>query len=293
MKKILITGGTGFIGRRLQQLIDQTEYEVYAPSHMILDVTNTDDFKRLDGIGIDHVIHLAAKTFVPESWEMPDEYIRTNVVGTMRTLEFCKRNGCGLTYMSSYVYGIPDRLPVAESFELRPANPYALSKIMSEDACRFYNANMGVDITIFRPFNIYGYGQDSNFLLPTIVNQVLSNNDEIVVQTLMPKRDYIYIDDIINAIIMSIERNHGLQIYNLGTGISYSVGEIIAIAQKIVRTEKKVFEKKEIRKNEIMDVTANISAINKLWGWRPAVTINEGLSQYINQLRIEESQGWH
>ena len=284
-KKILITGGSGFIGRKLIARLAEEKYEIIAPSHSDLNVSEHGCYSKYKDLNISHVVHLAARTFVPESWEIPDEFIKTNVMGTVRTLEFCKENGCKLTYLSSYVYGSPDKLPVNEECEVQPANPYALSKIMAEDVCRFYNKNMDIEMTIFRPFNIYGFGQDINFLLPILVDQVLKSGDTIQVQTLPPKRDYIYIDDVVDAICKSLEFTSGYNLYNLGYGQSFSVEEVIDLLQKIAGTNKKIVSKNESRKNEIMDVVADISAIKREWNWSPKVSLENGLRMYVDEAK--------
>ena len=96
------------------------------------------------------------------------------------------------------MYGIPKKLPVSEDDDILPNNPYAHSKYLAEQLCEFYAKEFKLKITIIRPFNVYGIGQKEEFLMPLIIKQVL-NDETIKVQNINPKRDYIYLDNLINA----------------------------------------------------------------------------------------------
>ena len=117
---------------------------------------------------IDHVIHLAAKSFVPESWDNPYIYYRTNVLGAANVLEYCRKTECDLTALSSYIYGKPTHLPISEKHPIRPYNPYSHSKILSEELYNYYRKSFKLKINILRPFNIYGPGQKDTFVIPKI-----------------------------------------------------------------------------------------------------------------------------
>ena len=121
---------------------------------------------------LDHVIHLASRTYVPASWENPLDFYRTNASGTTNILDLCRKQGCSLTYVSSYVYGTPQYLPVDENHPVAPVSPYNHSKLVAEDICRFYSEQFGVPVTILRPVNIFGPGQNPSFLIPFIIEQV-------------------------------------------------------------------------------------------------------------------------
>ena len=109
--------------------------------------------------GIRHVFHLAAKTFVPHSWQDPRPFYEVNVLGTLNVLEHCCRHGARLTLVSSYVYGVPQHLPIREDHPLSAFNPYSQTKILAETVARFYEQHHGLPLVIVRPFNLYGPGQ--------------------------------------------------------------------------------------------------------------------------------------
>ena len=283
MKKILVTGSNGFVGKKLIKYLNLSrEFQIISHDINVGDITKD----KLNYVGLDHVFHLAAKTFVPESWDNPYAFYDTNIMGTVNILEFCRRNNIDVTIMSSYVYGKPDKLPISETQPLKSYNPYSHTKVIVEDICRFYNENFKVNITIFRPFNIYGPDQSDIFLVPHIINQFINSNKEVVeVMDLKPKRDYIYIDDVIEALSRSVNKK-GFSVYNIGSGLSYSVEEIILMISTISKINKPFFSTKEERPNEVMDVIADISKIKKELNWKPKVSMKEGLRNTIESNKL-------
>ena len=279
MKSVLITGANGFVGKAIvNKLVSLNEYEVF--TH---DIENGDISRDpLEFPRVDHVIHLAAKTFVPDSWNTPLDFYQVNVMGTINVLEFCRSQNIGVTVMSSYVYGTPDKLPIRENHPIKSYNPYSHTKTIVEDICNFYNEKFKLNITLFRPFNIYGPAQSDVFLIPHIIMQFLDPNKDIVeVMDLNPKRDYLYIDDLTIALYKSINRK-GFSIFNVGSGSSYSVEEIILIIKKILKVDKSFVSKNKQRKNEVMDVIADISKVKKEMKWEPQYSLEQGLIKTIN-----------
>jgi nucleoside-diphosphate-sugar epimerase len=280
MKRILVTGANGFVGKKLiRQLNLSGNYQVFSHDIDVGDISR-DKFKYSN---INHVFHLAAKTFVPDSWENPYAFYQTNIMGTVNILEFCRKNNIDVTVMSSYVYGVPEKLPVTENDLIKSYNPYGHTKAIAEDICSFYNEKFKVNITIFRPFNIYGPAQSDKFLIPHIIKQFLDpNNKFIEVKDLKPKRDYVYIDDVIQALLKSINKK-GFSIYNLGSGSSYSVEEIILYVKELSQINKTYVSLNSERQNEVMDLVADISKIENELGWSPEVTIKDGLKRTIEK----------
>ncbi len=221
---VLVTGSDGFVGRHVVTALRNSGYTVYEFDRRDGDIATAElSYDRLD-----HIIHLASMVYVPLSWENPYPFYRTNVLGTVNVLELCRRTGCRLTYISSYIYGTPQYLPVDENHPVDPASPYNHSKFMAEEACRFYAGTFNVPVVIFRPVNIYGPGQNPDFLIPFIINQITDpSSKQVEVKDLRPRRDYLFIDDFTNALLRSFTLD-GFHIFNLGSGKSVSVEEIIA-----------------------------------------------------------------
>ena len=138
----------------------------------------------------------------------------------------------------------------------------------------------GLNITILRPFNVYGIGQNNSFLIPKILDQ-LKQKDYVEVESLKPKRDYIHVDDVIEGIISSSNKLSSLQIYNLGSGESYSVYQIIEIISEILKRKVDINEKSLERNNEIKNVVADISKAEQELGWKPKINIKEGLREIL------------
>lgn len=278
--KILITGAKGFIGSNLCLKLKKLNISFieYSSHHDNWSVSIFDNYFTE---GITHIVHLAAKNFVPESWEKPDIYIHTNVNSTVCLLEFSRKINAKFIFLSSYMYGKPEYLPIDENHNTSVLNPYALSKYLAEETCKFYANNFKVSVSVLRVFNIYGPGQKSTFLIPHIVSQIL-NSQEINVLDLSPKRDYLYISDLIDAIISLFNYDCGFEIFNIGSGVSFSVRELVDMLQNIAKTNKKVNSKSEIRTNEINDVIANTEKLNKLNGWVAKVKMQDGLKKCLD-----------
>ena len=258
MSKILITGATGFIGRALFAKLKVQGYETILIGSADGDIASKDTLNKVANSDISHVFHLAGKTYVPDSWAHPEEFFRTNVLGTTNILEFCNSRSISITFVSAYIYGHPEILPIKENSIIRPSNPYALSKRLAEEVCEFYAEVHGLAITAIRPFNVYGVGQDEKFLIPSIIRQALYE-EKIIVQDLVPKRDYVFLEDLLVGLLATLQCNKGYRVYNVGSGYSLSVREVIDIIQDVAKTQKEIVSEKKVRSNELMDVVADVS----------------------------------
>ena len=281
MSNILVTGASGFIGRALVAQLKSQGYGVLEMCTADGDISDIDIFKKFSLIKISHIFHLAGKTYVPDSWMEPGKFYQTNVFGTFNVLEFCKSQSIPLTFVSAYVYGHPEGLPIAEDSRISPSNPYALSKRLAEEACEFYARTYEMSITTIRPFNVYGHGQFYSFLIPSIIHQVLSQ-PEIRVLDLLPRRDYVYLGDLVDALLATIERTKGYNVYNIGSGHSMSVQEVVDAIQEVAGTNKDVLAEGVVRKNELEDVVADISNAFMGLGWQPRHNFKSGILKILS-----------
>jgi GDP-4-dehydro-6-deoxy-D-mannose reductase len=286
MPKVFITGANGGIGQRLKFALETNGNQVITPSNSEVRI---EDPAYFDGIEspeqIEVLYHLAALSFVPKSWENPADFIRVNVLGTTQVLEFCRKYHIKMVYVSSYAYGIPDYLPIDENHPVSAANPYALSKIMGEDLCRFYGQNYGVNYTIVRPFNVYGSIDNKALLIPEIIEQIRFGS-EIKVQDLTPKRDYVFIDDFI-AFLILVKGKINNQIYNVGSGVSLSVAEIIETCQQVWNTHLPIISEKVARKNEIPETLCDTGKVKADFGWEPQYNFKQGIQAVKSRLENE------
>jgi nucleoside-diphosphate-sugar epimerase len=281
-ERVLVTGGSGFVGRRLVRFLREEGAEVYAPERGIMDVAAGP----LPDLSADWVIHLAGRTYVPASWDDPADFYRVNVLGTVNVLDYCRRARARLIYVGGYCYGIPETLPIPETAPLRPNNPYAFSKSAAEEACRFFFERLQTHVTIVRPFNIYGPGQAANFLVPRIVEQAIDPAAAaIVVEDDTPRRDYVHVDDVVCA-IESLRRNPKPgATFNIGSGESYSVAEVAEMVRSAAAVGKPVVSRGNRRVNDIPDVIADIAAIRIAVGWSPSITLPDGLRGMVADAR--------
>lgn len=283
-KKILVTGAGGFIGGALVDYLNKKNEPVLGLNSALLDVTDKQSVDKLASEEIGHVIHMAGKTFVPRSWEEPAEFIETNTFGTLNMLEFCRKHEIPMTYISAYIYGPPEKNPIKETDKINPNNPYAKSKYMAEELCEFYAKQFGVKVSIIRPFNVYGAGQKESFLIPQIIGHAM-REDSIRVLDLAPMRDYIYLEDLLEAIYLTVKKVQEYDVFNVGSGISYSVGEVIDMVQRILGSNKPVECKNQTRRNELNNVVADITHAKEVLGWEPAHTLEQGLAEMIGELK--------
>lgn len=278
MSKILVTGSTGFIGKTVLAKLNILGHEVIVMNRASGNISDQKTWEALPKTEV--VIHLAALTFVPDSWTDPYSFTQTNLQGTICALEYCRKHNSKLVFLSTYMYGNPESLPIPEDAKLHAFNPYALSKKMAEDACLFYADNFKVSTVVLRPFNVYGPGQKIDFLIPSIIKQALAG-EAIKVKVLEPKRDYIYIEDLVQFIILAIGFDQPFAVFNVGTGKSYSVAELIAVIQQCMGTNLPVQPSGEKRPEEVMDTRADISKAANMLGWGPQWSLQQGIAEII------------
>jgi UDP-glucose 4-epimerase len=281
MKTIAVTGSSGFIGRHLLGALREQQYNIIEIDiEKDLDISDWSKARNIPHFDI--IIHLAAKTFVPDSFKRPHEFYFVNQSSTLNVLELARINSASVIYFSSYLYGTPEYLPIDEKHPLKPHNPYAQSKIICEKICEGYYRDFGVPVIIFRPFNIYGPGQNSSFLIPGIIEQQKSG--KILLKDPRPKRDFIHVSDIIYAVMLAIKlENPGLQTFNLGTGKSYSVEEIVNLIIKYYGKRTVVKYTNEYRPGEVLDTIADIRKISTVLKWSPSINIEKGLDALLEK----------
>jgi nucleoside-diphosphate-sugar epimerase len=274
---ILVTGATGFVGVHLVAALRREGRAVLTHSSADGDIARC----VLPFDAAAHVIHLAGKSFVPDSWESPRAFYDVNVIGTVNVLELCRRRRTPLTYVSSYVYGIPRSLPIGEDHPVQALNPYSHSKILAEESVRYFVSQFGVQASIVRPFNVYGPQQDERFVIPTIVRQALDPAIErITVRDLRPKRDFIHIRDLVSLLMATLSRPAG-GTYNAGSGRSIGIPEIVREVNAAAAGSKTLHATGEERREEVLDVVADVSRAKRDLSWEPRVTFSEGLRETV------------
>jgi GDP-4-dehydro-6-deoxy-D-mannose reductase len=269
---LLVTGATGFIGRRLLARLEmEGKGRVQCLPHAQLNRpgTSAPDFEWL--------LHLAAATSVPESWKDPSAYLESNTLLTQKLLEWCRIRGAGMTYISTFVYAPKAELPYRETDPVLPPNPYALSKHLAEEICRFYRRSYDIPVCIVRPSNIYGPGQPTSFLPASVIAQLLdSSKTELILGNLAPTRDFVFVDDVVDGLLRSIGKNVDHAIH-LASGKSITVGEFVECAIKALAIRKPICSSGVVRTSDIMDVAYDISSARELLDWEATTDLISGI----------------
>ena len=288
---ILITGSKGFVGENICKSYLNSKYNLITDSHKDnsqKDITKIEYFENF-GDKIDAIIHLAAKTSINDSLTDPYETYYINIIGTLNVLEFAKRkNITNLIFLSTYVYGEPQYLPIDENHPINPHSPYNKSKIIAESLCEDYSKIFGINVVILRPFYLYGYNRKKNTLIRSILDQI--NTNEIVkLSNEKTRRDFLYISDFIELLNKILNKfPSGFNIYNVGSGTSYSITEISRKIANLLNKEIRICYDGSIRKQDINEMVADITKTSKEFDWNPKIDIDQGLTLTIRKSKEEK-----
>lgn len=278
--KVAVTGSSGFVGNFLKKKLIEEGLEIFEIDLKSgIDILNKQHLEKVPYF--DCLVNLAALSFVPDSYTNSYNFYITNLTGTVNALELCKKYQSRMIFISSYVYGVPQYLPIDENHPVSAFNPYADTKIKGEELCKSYHRFFDIPVTIFRPFNIYGPGQNRNFLIPSIFEQIRKTKS-IELKDPKPKRDFVYVTDVVNAIYKGVKYDKSeFEIFNIGSGESKSVDEISSLILNNLNFKVSLKFTGEQRENEVLDVIANIEKAKNKLGWTPLISLEEGIKKYL------------
>jgi len=291
--RVVITGVNGFIGQYLaRELIKKRHIVIGVGKEKKSSVAGINKYYSgtvLDETFIERIIrncevvvHLAALTAHEDIISNKFETLQINFLGTKNVLDAFLKSKTTKKFLYSStgkVYGKIIELPINEMHPTTPQNILGKSKLITEKLIEFY-ADKKKEFIIFRIFNIYGPKQKNNFLIPTIFSQLKENKQTITLGDTSAKRDYIYIDDLINAFILAIEKKSstGLSIYNICTGVSTSASQIVKIISKIKEKNIKIKTNSALfRSDETDNEYGSYYKVKKSLGWKPNIGLEEGL----------------
>ncbi len=285
--KVLVTGGSGFIGTNLSLFLTEEGHEVrvldlrspnFKAEYVKGDIRDYETVKRAVE-GIEAVVHLAAMVSAVEATEKPEEATEINVMGTLNLLEASRRQGVRrFVYASSVaVYGEPLYLPVDERHPNFPVNVYGATKLGGEALVNGYSGNYGLSTVSLRFFNVYGPwmrpGPYSGVILKFL--EFAHGNEPFRIEgDGRQTRDFIYVEDVVRAIQLALEEEF-TGAYNVGTGKETSIIELARLVSEVVGIPCRV-EHAPPRKGDIRRSVADPSKL-MLRGWRPKVDLKEGL----------------
>lgn len=297
MKKIIVTGHSGFIGSHLITLLKSKDYEVTGISRKISGDPEIHEIKKdvqkitpSDVEKNSRIVHLAAITDLSFCEHNPVECFKSNVSGTQNLLEIARKKDAKLVYVStSHVYGRPNKLPISEDHPRNASSIYGASKIAAEVCCESYSKTYGLDLSIVRLFSVYGPRSPPYLVTARIISQLISNN-VITLGNLFPRRDFVYVGDAVSAIELVLKKSRGFNVYNVGGGKSYSILQICNMLQKLTGIKTTIkSSKSRSRKFEVLNIVSNPLKIKKI-GWKPVISIEKGLQLtfdwYKNSTRI-------
>jgi NAD dependent epimerase/dehydratase len=232
--------------------------------------------------GQEIVFHLAALIGIPFSYVAPVSYVRTNVEGTAAVLEAVRN--CGVERLihtsTSEVYGTALYTPIDEEHPLQGQSPYSASKIGADKLVESYYRSFDVPVTTVRPFNTYGPRQSARAVIPTIISQGLSR-DEIHLGSLEPVRDLTFVKDTVEGFLLAAGSTGALgEVINIGFGAGVSIRELVDLIQNLMgKRASVVVEEERVRppRSEVMRLVCDRSKAERLIGWKPVVSLEEGL----------------
>jgi len=310
-KRIVITGGAGFIGSNLARALSAHNNQVIVIDdlssgkyHNIKDLIETKTIAFIQGSvtdyallrkvlsdDIDAVFHLAAIASVPQSIHNPLTTNKVNVTGTLNVLQASKENAIKKMIFSSScaVYGNPSggNLPLKESAPVHPVSPYATSKLVGEQYCSLYNTLYNLQTTCLRYFNVYGPHQNPSSeyaaVIPKFMHNMLQDRPLVIYGTGEQTRDFIFVSDVVDANILAA--NHNVTgIFNIGSGEQVSIANLAHLIMKAGNAQAKLAYTDK-QHGDIQSSQADISRAQEKLHFQPRINLSKGLAETMTWLQ--------
>jgi len=300
-QRILVTGGAGFVGSRLAARLCQDNDVVVLDSLVggdreavpseaeFIEGDIRDESAVADAMaGVDCVFHEAALVSVDRSVEVPTESHDNNVEGTLTILEAARSRDTRVVLASSAaIYGHPTEVPITEDHPMEPTSPYGLDKLACDHYARLYHDRYGMDTVALRYFNAYGPGQtggDYAGVISIFIEQALAGDDITVEGDGEQTRDFVYIDDIVDANLAAAGTAAVGAGYNIGTAESVTIRELAELIQDITDTDSDIVHV-EAREGDIDHSRAAVSKAEEHLDFEAAVPLREGLERTVEWFR--------
>ena len=310
-QKVLVTGAGGFIASHIAERLVSEGAQVRAlvhynalghrgwldksplSEHMEIVAGDLTDFDSVRAAmrGAEIVFHLGALITIPYSYQAPLSYVRTNICGTLNVLQSARELGAKRVVhtSTSEVYGTAQYAPIDEQHPLHSQSPYAASKIGADKIAEAFQCAFGVPVVTVRPFNAFGPRQSARAIIPTIIAQCLCGKKSIHLGNLSPTRDMNYVSNTVDGFLCASEADQAVgQTINIGSGREISIGDLARLIMKFTGTDIAITsEEQRIRpeKSEVDRLLCDNSLAQRLLGWTPKVTLEEGLQRTIDWMR--------
>jgi UDP-glucose 4-epimerase len=300
-KRILVTGGAGFIGSRFADdvitsgadvhIVDNffTGKEKLIPDEATLSEIDIrdDEFSTIMGnFEPDAIVHLAAIHYVPYCNENPKTAFDVNVMGTRNVLNATKNyeDIDNFVFASTAAVYPAMKGPLSEDGETDPIDIYGETKLIGEDLVKLYAQELDISASVARLFNTYGPKETNPHLIPAILEQIEDGDREIELGNLTPKRDFIHVADVSRALEELLSFDGEFRPFNVGTGKARSVREVVRCASEAMNQEIEIIQNEDReRENDRPHLQADIGRINEEFGWKPEIEFIDGLARLINQ----------
>ncbi len=318
MKRVLVTGATGFCGQHLCRFLFSRGYEVIGTYHhtappkkkkhpfVFLDICDPASVDTvMEKYKPDYICHLAAQSVLRFSWVMPDKTLEANAGGTIFLLGAMRKYAPHARFLhasSIQVYGrtFLSGRPVKETDLLWPADPYGASKMVSEFACLEFAGRFGLDVVIARAFNHVGVGQPTHFVFPDWCRQIAMiearrKKPVLEVGNLKNRRDFLHVHDVVSAYEILLRKGKSGTAYNVASGKLYAIEDCLKflIGKAFAPVRVKVIAKR-LRQNVSSIMLGDSSRLRAL-GWKPEYNVYDALGELLNfwRLKIRMGRGLH
>tara|TARA_Y100000588_G_scaffold291751_1_gene310930 strand:- start:207 stop:1193 length:987 start_codon:yes stop_codon:yes gene_type:complete len=302
--KVLVTGADGFIGSHLVEALIQSGASVKALSlynsfnhwGWLEDISCLDEVDVVTGDirdpffcqnitkDVDLIFHLAALIAIPYSYQAPQSYVETNILGTLNLCEAAKKNQSRLIQTStSEVYGTAQYVPIDEKHPLQPQSPYSASKIGADAMAMSYFNAFDLPVTIARPFNTYGPRQSARAVIPTIITQIASNQPSVQLGDTSPTRDLNFVEDTCFGLMSLASCPDAIgQTVNIGSNDEISILDLFKTIKTIMGSSIELCtDNQRVRpqKSEVFRLKCNNEKLKQLTGYEPRHTLASGLEK--------------
>jgi NAD dependent epimerase/dehydratase len=308
-KRVLVTGGDGFMGSHLVEHLLRAGARVTALAQYnsfnywgwLEEIPSLSEIQVVTGDirdshfcltlikEIDVIFHLAALIPIPYSYQAPESYLDTNIRGTLNLCQAALLRGVEkvIHTSTSEVYGTAKYLPVDEKHPLHAQSPYSASKIGADAIAISFKCSFGLPIVIARPFNTYGPRQSARAVIPTIISQVAAGAHRIKLGDLTTTRDFTYVDDTCQGFLAVAGLEDG-ETFHIGSDAEISVGNLFKLIAELMKSDAEIevdSERKRPQESEVLRLRCNSQKLRDASGFYPGVCLREGLRRTIDWFR--------